>query len=130
MLASGLTAGAQATLTGLVRDSVGRPLPRAEVLIEARRKSTLSDENGRYRLTDVPTGASLVQARALGYQAVAALVTLASNDTKQSDLTLSRLPATLDTVKVEVYRSASEIPIEYGGPSAICGVMVLWPKRG
>jgi hypothetical protein len=253
VLAPTFTATAQATLTGVVRDSAGRPLVRAEIAIEARRKSTTTDENGRYRLTDVPTGSSLVQARAIGYQAVASLVTLAANETKLSDFTLNRLPPTLDTVKVkdnrtrgsglagfderrrlgmgkffdsldlkkfedrqlvdvfrevpgvrittapmclgnnsqpgcesnmrkrvivnlrggnsgcpmaivldgttlyraesgggyidwprtidvndlpvahlvalEVYRSAAEIPIEYGGPSAICGVMVMWTKR-
>jgi len=253
MLAPAFIAEAQATLTGVVRDSAGRPLARAEVAIEARRKSTTTDESGRYRLTDIPTGASLVQARAIGYQAVASLVTLGANETKNSDFSLSRLTPTLDTLKVvdnrtkgsglagfeerrrlgmgkffdsldlkkyedrqivdvfrevpgvkiqtpplcvgarpqpgcesttrkrvilnmrggnsgcpmqivldgatlyraesgggyidwprtidvndlpvahlialEVYRSAAEIPIEYGGPSAICGVMVMWTKR-
>jgi protocatechuate 3,4-dioxygenase beta subunit len=58
VLAPTFTATAQATLTGVVRDSAGRPLVRAEIAIEARRKSTTTDENGRYRLTDVPTGSS------------------------------------------------------------------------
>jgi hypothetical protein len=253
VVAPTLSATAQATLIGTVRDSIGRPLARAEVAIEARRKSAMTDENGRYRMTDIPIGASLVQARAIGYQAVASVVTLAANDTKERDFTLSRLPPTLDTVKVkdnrtrgsglaafeerrrlgmgkffdsldlkkyedrqlvdvfrdipgvritappmclrnspqtgcdsnmrkriivnlrggnsgcpmnivldnttlyraesgggsidwprtvdvndlpvahltalEVYRSAAEIPIEYGGPSALCGVLVLWTKR-
>ena len=31
---------------------------------------------------------------------------------------------------VEVYRSAAEVPIEFGGASAACGVLVLWTKRG
>lgn len=31
---------------------------------------------------------------------------------------------------VEVYRSAAEIPQEYGGPSAACGVILLWSRRG
>jgi hypothetical protein len=31
---------------------------------------------------------------------------------------------------IEVYRSASEVPIEFGGNSASCGVIVLWTTRG
>ncbi len=30
---------------------------------------------------------------------------------------------------VEYYRSASEVPMEYGGPNANCGVLVLWSRR-
>lgn len=31
---------------------------------------------------------------------------------------------------IEVYRSAGEVPIEFGGSTASCGVIVLWSKRG
>jgi hypothetical protein len=31
---------------------------------------------------------------------------------------------------VEVYRSAAETPIEFGGASAECGTIVLWTRRG
>jgi hypothetical protein len=31
---------------------------------------------------------------------------------------------------IEVYRSASEVPMEFGGSSASCGVIVLWTTRG
>jgi hypothetical protein len=31
---------------------------------------------------------------------------------------------------VEVYRSAAEVPIEFGGPASQCGVVVLWTRRG
>jgi hypothetical protein len=31
---------------------------------------------------------------------------------------------------IEVYRSASEVPMEFGGNSASCGVIVLWTTRG
>jgi hypothetical protein len=31
---------------------------------------------------------------------------------------------------VEVYRSAAEVPMEYGGASAACGVILLWSRRG
>jgi hypothetical protein len=31
---------------------------------------------------------------------------------------------------IEVYRSAGEVPIEFGGSTASCGVIVMWSKRG
>jgi hypothetical protein len=31
---------------------------------------------------------------------------------------------------IEVYRGAGEVPLEFGGPAASCGVVVLWSKRG
>jgi hypothetical protein len=31
---------------------------------------------------------------------------------------------------VEVYRSSLEAPMEYGGPRANCGVILLWTRRG
>jgi TonB-dependent starch-binding outer membrane protein SusC len=30
---------------------------------------------------------------------------------------------------VEIYRNASEVPLEFGGSSAGCGVLVLWTRR-
>jgi hypothetical protein len=35
-----------------------------------------------------------------------------------------------DLLAVEVYRSAAEVPLEYGGPRAGCGVVLLWTRRG
>lgn len=35
-----------------------------------------------------------------------------------------------DLEAVEVYRSAAEVPQEYGGPNAGCGVILLWSRRG
>jgi hypothetical protein len=36
----------------------------------------------------------------------------------------------LDVAAVEVYRGASEVPPEFNGPNAGCGVIVLWTRRG
>jgi Carboxypeptidase regulatory-like domain len=36
----------------------------------------------------------------------------------------------LDLEAVELYRSPSELPIEYTGPEAACGVLLLWTRVG
>jgi hypothetical protein len=36
----------------------------------------------------------------------------------------------MDLAGIEVYRSAAEIPIQFGGPNSRCGVIVMWNKRG
>ena len=35
-----------------------------------------------------------------------------------------------DVIAIEVYRRASEIPPEYGGPESGCGVLLIWTRRG
>jgi hypothetical protein len=35
-----------------------------------------------------------------------------------------------DLESIEVYRSSAEVPTEYGGTSAQCGVILLWSRRG
>jgi hypothetical protein len=36
----------------------------------------------------------------------------------------------LDLEAVEVYRSPAEVPVEYNGPAAGCGVMLIWTRVG
>ncbi|MGH7560296.1 MAG: TonB-dependent receptor plug domain-containing protein [Gemmatimonadales bacterium] len=43
---------------------------------------------------------------------------------------LSRDIYIADLESVEVYRSASEAPVEFSGASGQCGVIVLWSRRG
>ena len=31
---------------------------------------------------------------------------------------------------IEVYRSPSQVPIQYGGPQSACGVILIWTRRG
>ncbi|MSR07279.1 MAG: hypothetical protein EXR93_09480 [Gemmatimonadetes bacterium] len=35
----------------------------------------------------------------------------------------------VDILAIEVYNSVSEIPLQFGGTNAICGVIVIWTKR-
>jgi len=67
LLLTAQSVAAQSSVTGIVRDSAGRPIASAEVVIEALSKRAIADPNGRYILTDVPAGLRLIRARMLGY---------------------------------------------------------------
>ncbi|MEO8620987.1 MAG: carboxypeptidase regulatory-like domain-containing protein [bacterium] len=43
---------------------------------------------------------------------------------------LNNFLSVADLAAVEVYRSSTEVPMEYGNGSGPCGVLVLWTKRG
>jgi hypothetical protein len=47
-----------------------------------------------------------------------------------TDAPLDGLVQPQDVQAVEIYRSPSETPTEYGGPDVTCGVVVIWTKRG
>lgn len=43
---------------------------------------------------------------------------------------LNELAKAFDLAAIEIYRSAAEIPPQFNGPNAGCGVIVLWTKQG
>jgi hypothetical protein len=45
-------------------------------------------------------------------------------------LAIDDLVSTADILAIEVFRSPAEIPSEFNGPNAGCGVVVLWTRRG
>jgi len=69
--AFGGTAAAQetpsATLAGFVRDSAGRPVASAEILLLETTYATRSDSAGHFVLSNIPPGAHRVWFRRLGY---------------------------------------------------------------
>ena len=43
---------------------------------------------------------------------------------------LNELAKAFDVAAIEIYRSAAEIPPQFNGPNAGCGVIVMWTKQG
>ncbi|MFN8573663.1 MAG: carboxypeptidase regulatory-like domain-containing protein [Gemmatimonadaceae bacterium] len=50
-----------------------------------------------------------------------------SGDVKETPFALEQLPLE-DVVGVEVYKSAAETPLQFTGPAAACGTVVIWTK--
>lgn len=109
LIALPCVAEAQASVTGFVRDSAGRPLAGATVAIEALSLRTTSDASGQYRLADVPAGLRLLRTRALGYQPVATMVRVETDATTRHDVVMEKTPQYLDTVVVRERRQVAGV---------------------
>ena len=43
---------------------------------------------------------------------------------------LSQVVQPEDIYAIEVYRSPSQVPVQYGGPQSGCGLVLIWTARG
>lgn len=91
------------TIAGTVTDSGGRPVPGAEIRIGGS-TGVVTDDAGRFRLSDVARDTVLIEARRVGF-APASLRVPTGSDTTVA-ITLAPITQELDTVKVS--RSAVE----------------------
>ncbi len=82
---------AHATITGVVLDSLGRPVARATVRVASGSPLTMTDTLGRFRLDGVPAGEARVQVTRDGYTPLGFEFAIAANVTVSLRLTL--LPA-------------------------------------
>ncbi len=87
------------TLTGIVTDSLNRPLAGADVSLPTLAKTTLTNEEGAFSLRDVPAGEQHVVIRRLGYSPVDVRLTFQAGRTLQRRISLSRA-IMLDSVTV------------------------------
>ncbi len=88
-------------LRGRVRDAVTQaPLVAATVRIDGTRLGTQSDDNGRYTLTALPTGAVTVVVQRVGYTTQRQSVTLRAGAVTTLDIAMTVSTASLATVQV------------------------------
>jgi hypothetical protein len=66
LLSSFLTAG-NGKISGVVKDSLGKPVPGAKISIPDMKISTISDDDGRYFILNVPPGKYDIVVNAVGY---------------------------------------------------------------
>ena len=85
----------------VTEDSTGTPIADATVTIEALKRSTRTDAAGRYTLADLPDGVRMVTLRKLGFEATGYMVSIVKGEMRTKDVTMTRSPPTLDTVKTK-----------------------------
>lgn len=90
----------QASLAGLVIDAAGHPLSDADVSLAGLPETARSDEEGRFRLGQVPGGSWDVLVQRIGFLPLRTGVELHPGVTTASTLTLRAAGTLLDTIRV------------------------------
>jgi len=97
------TLAAQAT--GSVRGRVvvegaNRPLPQAQIGVVGLQLGAQTNENGEYRLNNVPAGPRTIRVVRLGFAPTSAQVTIVAGETATLDFTIREAPVALEQVVV------------------------------
>ena len=97
----------RATLTGTVTDAeTGDPLPNANVIIANSTQGTATNDDGEFRLANVPLGAQRLHVSVVGYESEARNLNLREGGVQTFDFALE--PATLEAEGVVVEAERDE----------------------
>ena len=97
------------TLTGQVRDRQQRPVPYASIALPAAGLGATADEQGAFRVADVPAGSVRVVASAVGFAAGTRTETLEAGQELAVNFELSAATAELKEVIVTGVSRATEV---------------------
>jgi hypothetical protein len=101
VLAAPASAQATGRIVGLVTDASSMPpLNGVQVFIPGTSYGTLTNQEGRYLLLNVPAGSHTIRALVIGYAASETTVNVAAGETVTLDLSLSVSAVALDEVVV------------------------------
>ena len=103
------------TLSGTITDQNGEPLPFANVLLllpsdSSLVKGAVADEEGRYQLTDIPTGPFLLSVTSVGYRPTYQQTSVKSNSL--INVRLSETTTELEAVEVVAQRPLYEQQVD------------------
>lgn len=99
-------------IRGVVTDSGGRPLRGVEVLALRTERSSRTDAQGRYTLTRVPWGTSVVMARTPGYRPAERVVTIGDSGEATLNLRLGVAISLIDTLKITSHDGCAPTRLE------------------
>ncbi len=100
LIAMFANAGTTGKLAGRVTDETGNPIAYANVVIEGLGIGTSTDENGRYRIINIPVGTYNIIASLMGYQPQKVVgVKINLDETKVVNFKLKKT-----TIKIEAYK--------------------------
>ncbi|MGD8321802.1 MAG: TonB-dependent receptor, partial [Gemmatimonadota bacterium] len=88
-------------MTGLATDAASmRPLASVQVYLVGTSQGTLTGENGRYLILNVPAGDYQIRAERIGYETVTQDITVTSGGTVTADFSMSSTALGLDEIVV------------------------------
>ncbi|MGK2962622.1 MAG: SusC/RagA family TonB-linked outer membrane protein [Gemmatimonadaceae bacterium] len=108
--------GAQSggVITGQVLDRANQPLSQVQVLIAGTQRGSMTDQQGRFTIRDVPAGTHEVRARRVGLEPAAQRVTVGAGMTATVNFVLSESALQLQEVVVSAVTGAQERRVEIG----------------
>lgn len=100
-LASPLAAQATGSVRGrVIVEGANRPLPQAQVGVVGTTIGTMTNDDGEYRLSNVPAGPRTVRVVRLGFAPATAQVNVVAGETATLDFTIREAPVALEQVVV------------------------------
>lgn len=107
--AGGLAAQATGTITGRVTDgTTAQPIASAQISIAGLGIGTLTQQNGRFVLQNVPAGTHTVTAQRIGYRTETAEVSVAADGAATLDFVINESALALDEIIVTGTPGATE----------------------
>ena len=101
LLATSLRAQEAGTIAGTVREAgSARPIAAVQVFIPETQFGAVTNENGEFRILEVPTGTHALRARMIGFAQLERRVTVNAGQSATVDFTLERSAITLDEIVV------------------------------
>lgn len=94
-------------------EASGKPVPNAEILPTASKRSTRSDSDGNFKLADLPAAKHDVLVRVVGFSPFTTTVTLAAGMSFEADFGLVPTTTKLDTLEVSAARPPSRLLAEF-----------------
>ncbi|HEV2129675.1 MAG TPA: carboxypeptidase-like regulatory domain-containing protein, partial [Longimicrobiaceae bacterium] len=128
------------TITGQVTDqATQRPLAGAQIYIVGTNRGTLTNQDGRYLIPNVPAGPQEVRATLIGYSQGAQSVNVAAGETVTANFTLSQSAVALEGLIVnaigqqqrqrEIGNAVSTINVEQVELAAVNNMTALLQGR-
>jgi TonB-linked SusC/RagA family outer membrane protein len=92
-----------ATIKGTIKDSLGKPIYRAQVILEGKSRGATTNENGFYELSMIDAGSYTLIFRATEFTEKKKEITLTAGETQVHDMVLISLGKLLDDVVIIGY---------------------------
>jgi len=88
------------SVSGYIKSNTGSTLVGATVKIQNSSWGTISDDNGYFRISNIPQGSYVLVVSAIGYKAIKRDVTLTAGADLKLTLSIAEDPAQMETVNV------------------------------
>src|SRR6185369_17143372 len=75
--------GQKGTINGSITDASGKALANGHVYLEKAKYGSVSNDNGRFTIANVPTGKHVIRFSAVGYQTKSDTVEVKSDETTE-----------------------------------------------